>query len=114
MRSFDYLLIALNLLVIITVIGLITSTQPKLKVLTVDVDSLVKKAVQNLAKNGGSEEELKAITKTKLDELNQIFLEISQTENAVIINKKAVVGGGEDITEFIKQYLAEDNHDPKK
>ena len=79
--------------------------------MVVDVNLLMEELVKDLTKNSESEDDIKSNTKQKLIDLNEILQDISTQDNAVIINKKAVVGGGEDITDSVRTLLEEYQND---
>lgn len=77
----------------------------KQNILIVDVNLLMEELVKDLTKNSELEDDIKSNTKQKLKDLNEILQDVATQENAVILNKKAVVGGGEDITDSVQNLI---------
>jgi hypothetical protein len=105
-----------HLIILLFLCGLAFATVYYLKdskqnILVVDVNLLMEELVKDLTKNSESEDDIKSNTKQKLIDLNEILQDISTQDNAVIINKKAVVGGGEDITDSVRTLLEEYQND---
>ncbi len=81
----------------------------KQRILTVDVNLLMEEAVKDIAKKDESEDKIKSLTEQKLQEFNELLNAIAADEKAVIFNKRAVVGGGEDITAAVRNLLEDQN-----
>ncbi len=95
----------------ITVLGIYIKSSPKQRVFKVDVERIIKETVHSKLKNESSDEAVKLETKLRLKRLEAILKEIAENENAVIVNKKAVLSGALDITEVVSDLMKEGEYE---
>lgn len=95
--------------IILTLFLFADKNSPKPTILLVDVDQLVQDIIKDPAIGELEDSKTADHFERIFKKIDSILDDISKKEAAVIINRKAVLKGGEDITEQVQKLLLEEN-----